>query len=503
MTVCLLPYANALLKGPRHLTVVQRQRRTTPKAGVERATFLSLVNRKMEKYQIQLSLTRTALEIAVNIKQEHPDQYLTGVNTDAYAYAVFEGSHLTPPPHEWDGNNTYNQHRQPIQATLRNLDRFRRPSQATRRSAIRQSVHASMSPNLQGEGYFYNAFPDSSNNTYVPADPIQAERFQPYAAISAQHLNSREIQRCDNSRHNTPHSPYHPPNIYSNMSLSYESRSFMPESNYPMGMEHQAQEEMHTRYPSPPPPLSENPYNAPNLESPVDDAMENLPNLPSHESDAPSPGRSKPIPKPAREVTKGDNGRYFCSWVGCTEEIRDFARKCEWSKHMDKHDRPYKCPADGCEKLPGFTYSGGLLRHEREVHGKHGGPRKQLNCPHPNCKRHTGKGFSRQENLNEHLRRVHTDAGAQDGEATEEEEETKPGQKRKRTTVTSGRDDVREELKRLRVENEELKKNLDVQTAQTNKMMQQIAQLQANQQQAQLQASIQQQQQRMPQASML
>lgn len=28
-------------------------------------------------------------------------------------------------------------------------------------------------------------------------------------------------------------------------------------------------------------------------------------------------------------------------------------------------------------------------------------------CPHPECKRHTGKGFTRKENLNEHLRRVH------------------------------------------------------------------------------------------------
>lgn len=78
---------------------------------------------------------------------------------------------------------------------------------------------------------------------------------------------------------------------------------------------------------------------------------------------------------------------------------------------MDKHDRPYKCTVEGCEKLPGFTYSGGLLRHEREVHHKHGGPKNPLNCPHPNCKRNTGKGFSRQENLNEHMRRVHTNNG--------------------------------------------------------------------------------------------
>jgi hypothetical protein len=150
------------------------------------------------------------------------------------------------------------------------------------------------------------------------------------------------------------------------------------------------------------------------------------------------------------------------------------------SKHMDKHDRPYKCPAEGCEKLPGFTYSGGLLRHEREVHNKHGGPRKQLNCPHLNCKRHTGKGFSRQENLNEHLRRVHTDAGpVQNGEETEEDGgDPLAGGKRKRTRVDS--QDLREEMKRLRQENEDLRRQAEAQNRQSAEMMHQIIQLQAS-----------------------
>lgn len=82
---------------------------------------------------------------------------------------------------------------------------------------------------------------------------------------------------------------------------------------------------------------------------------------------------------------------------------------------MDKHERPYVCTVKGCEKIQGFTYSGGLLRHEREVHGKHGGPKKAFNCPHGSCKRHNGKGFSRLENLQEHLRRVHTPNSGSDG----------------------------------------------------------------------------------------
>lgn len=74
---------------------------------------------------------------------------------------------------------------------------------------------------------------------------------------------------------------------------------------------------------------------------------------------------------------------------------------------MDKHERPYKCTAPGCEKLQGFTYSGGLLRHQREVHKMHGGTKKALYCPEPNCKRNSGAGFTRKENLSEHIRRVH------------------------------------------------------------------------------------------------
>lgn len=151
---------------------------------------------------------------------------------------------------------------------------------------------------------------------------------------------------------------------------------------------------------------------------------------------------------------------------------------------MDKHDRPYKCNVKGCEKLQGFTYSGGLLRHEREVHKMHGGTKKSLYCPFPDCKRHSGSGFTRKENLAEHIRRVHrrtstsSDLGnliirpsdAQD-ETTDihlpSEDYQRPAQahdddaqlalKRKRTSFSEEGDesDLRSELKRLRRENEE------------------------------------------------
>jgi len=159
---------------------------------------------------------------------------------------------------------------------------------------------------------------------------------------------------------------------------------------------------------------------------------------------------------------------------------------------MDKHERPYRCLAEGCEKLPGFTYAGGQLRHEREVHGKHGGPKNPLHCPHFNCKRHSGKGFSRQENLNEHLRRVHTGEGgaAATGTGDDTDEVASPlaaaavvatpgtpasSHKRKRD---GDEDDLRDVIKRVRMENQELKKRLEDQQMAQLDMMAQIRSLQ-------------------------
>ncbi|KAI0133917.1 C2H2 transcription factor [Xylariales sp. AK1849] len=215
-----------------------------------------------------------------------------------------------------------------------------------------------------------------------------------------------------------------------------------------------------------------------------------VPALPTPKDDIElhTPQRSKPIPKPDRSVRKNMHGKYQCTWPDCTEEVKEFGRKCEWNKHMDKHDRPYKCPAEGCEKLPGFTYSGGLLRHEREVHGKHGGPKNPLNCPHVNCKRHTGKGFSRLENLNEHLRRVHTNnagAAASGDEAHEDSVSvvaSEPatllpvvlGEKRKHDDDDEDDVDLRREIKRLHQENAVLSQNLEAQNRQSMAMMGEI-----------------------------
>lgn len=165
---------------------------------------------------------------------------------------------------------------------------------------------------------------------------------------------------------------------------------------------------------------------------------------------------------------------------------------------MDKHERPYVCTVRGCEKVQGFTYSGGLLRHEREVHGKHGGPRNALNCPHASCKRNKGKGFSRLENLQEHLRRVHRDASPT-ASSTDNASDVATAafavlngvpspaaetslKKRKRVgSVEDVREEttqLREENERLRAEKDELARQLQEQTRLVGDMRAQLESLQ-------------------------
>ncbi len=122
------------------------------------------------------------------------------------------------------------------------------------------------------------------------------------------------------------------------MSLSYEPRNFPDYPQSTMMEPHQEQdfkEDLNNqhRYPSPPPPgMNENPYNQQNIDS-VGLDLGDMPELPhKEEDDAPSPGRTKPIPKPNRQETKGDDGKYICTWTNCEEPVRVFSRKCEWSK---------------------------------------------------------------------------------------------------------------------------------------------------------------------------
>jgi hypothetical protein len=164
---------------------------------------------------------------------------------------------------------------------------------------------------------------------------------------------------------------------------------------------------------------------------------------------------------------------------------------------MDKHERPYKCERAQCAKLLGFTYSGGLLRHEREVHGLHGGPKEQLFCPIKHCKRHMEQGFTRRENLQEHMRRVHklqdfdgadVPTQAQDvhtpGTVASEHDSDDGSQSRKRkrmSIVSQGEDtlddNLRDQVKRLRQENSELKSMWETQRTEISSQRDEIREI--------------------------
>ena len=146
---------------------------------------------------------------------------------------------------------------------------------------------------------------------------------------------------------------------------------------------------------------------------------------------------------------------------------------------MDKHNRPYICEEPGCENIRGFTYSGGLSRHQREVHRQHGGPKASCHCPHKDCKRSTGVGFSRKENLHEHLRRVHRDVGTEQKEEPRTPTKETPSfigtRKRRRPTADEGGE--RDEDSELQQEVKKLRRELQEKDERLKRLEQVVAQL--------------------------
>jgi hypothetical protein len=84
---------------------------------------------------------------------------------------------------------------------------------------------------------------------------------------------------------------------------------------------------------------------------------------------------------------------------------------------MDTHERIYHCLRPSCSKLKGFTYAGGLKRHEKQIHKMHGGA--EFYCSHAGCSRAVGGGqpFTRKENRADHLQRQHNEQNTASGMA--------------------------------------------------------------------------------------
>jgi len=132
---------------------------------------------------------------------------------------------------------------------------------------------------------------------------------------------------------------------------------------------------------------------------------------------------------------------------------------------MGQTERPYRCNELGCIKRQGFTYSGGLLRYEREVHRKQNSLDELFFCPHETCKRSSGKGLARRENLKEHMRCIHLEEPAtalltRDA-SMDHTQHTGSKRKRQGAGIHRGAEEGSDptlpaELKRLRKENKQM-----------------------------------------------
>ncbi|KAK5366411.1 hypothetical protein LTR20_006528 [Exophiala xenobiotica] len=166
----------------------------------------------------------------------------------------------------------------------------------------------------------------------------------------------------------------------------------------------------------------------------------------------------------ARALPRNKDGEIICDHPNCRDNGNNttFKRVCEWNKHMDRHERPYKCHEAGCELNPGFTYSGGLLRHQREVHKMHLSTKEPLFCPFPNCNRSSGSGFTRRENLEEHKRRRHMDDLGQVSEEQQHQHQHQhpsssnlaraPSQQQQQAPVSGAPDELAPPAKRRRTQ---------------------------------------------------
>lgn len=120
-------------------------------------------------------------------------------------------------------------------------------------------------------------------------------------------------------------------------------------------------------------------------------------------------------PQHTREPIYNDEGKLYCNHLSCQGKNQTFKRPSEWKKHMDKHERPYKCTQAECQRKEGFTWFGGLVRHEREVHKIESAPKKALFCPFPECGRSSGRGFTRKDNLEQHKKNKHSGKASDSG----------------------------------------------------------------------------------------
>ncbi|KAH6699579.1 hypothetical protein EV126DRAFT_424247 [Verticillium dahliae] len=115
--------------------------------------------------------------------------------------------------------------------------------------------------------------------------------------------------------------------------------------------------------------------------------------------------RTHPLYKDPRPAF---DGFFHCPWEGQADcHHRPNKLKCNYSKFVDAHLKPFRCSNASCDGPP-FSSAACLLRHEREAHAMHGHGDKPFHCSYESCDRSApGNGFPREWNLRDHVRRVH------------------------------------------------------------------------------------------------
>ncbi|EME39822.1 hypothetical protein DOTSEDRAFT_178647 [Dothistroma septosporum NZE10] len=91
------------------------------------------------------------------------------------------------------------------------------------------------------------------------------------------------------------------------------------------------------------------------------------------------------------------NGSWTCSYPGCISRST-FTRGCDLRKHYKRHTKTLFCRTEGCPQAAegGFSSKKDRMRHE----AKHN---PTIVCEWEGCSRL----FSRQDNMKDHVRRVH------------------------------------------------------------------------------------------------
>jgi len=112
------------------------------------------------------------------------------------------------------------------------------------------------------------------------------------------------------------------------------------------------------------------------------------------------------------ELSQPSKGKFHCAFCNSM-----FTHRYLLNRHTKIHTRPHKCTAIGCKW--GFPSQKDLLRHQRTLRHRAAGSRKKDNidaflCTFPTCE-YSSKGFSRRDNLQRHMSRVHCKTSSEDG----------------------------------------------------------------------------------------